>query len=98
MTAMSLDHLADRINAVVETLFTFARNPRMNLRPGDINNTVREALESIREVYGYEYKIDGTRISIQPSGIQTRVAQPDSIKISPIMNIRKVFMMIISAD
>ena len=37
--------------------------------------TLREALESIREIYGYEYKIDGTRIFVQPAGIQTRVFQ-----------------------
>jgi len=37
--------------------------------------TIREALDSIRDLYGYEYKIDGTRILIQPAGIQTRVFQ-----------------------
>jgi MSHA biogenesis protein MshL len=37
--------------------------------------TVREALEAIREVYGYEFKIDGSRIYIQPAGLQTRVFQ-----------------------
>ncbi|HEY6241859.1 MAG TPA: secretin N-terminal domain-containing protein [Burkholderiales bacterium] len=35
--------------------------------------TVPEALDSIREVYGYEYKIDGARIHVQPAGLQTRV-------------------------
>jgi MSHA biogenesis protein MshL len=39
----------------------------------DVN--LREALDSIRDLYGYEYKIDGTRIFIQPAGIQTRVFQ-----------------------
>jgi MSHA biogenesis protein MshL len=39
----------------------------------DVN--LREALDSIRDLYGYEYKIDGTRILIQPAGIQTRVFQ-----------------------
>src|ERR1039458_8129329 len=34
-----------------------------------------EALESIREIYGYEYKIDGSRVYIQPAGMQTRVFQ-----------------------
>lgn len=29
--------------------------------------TVREALDSIRELYGYEYRIQGNRISIQPN-------------------------------
>src|SRR5205823_12790876 len=37
--------------------------------------TLREALDAIREVYGYEYRIDGTRIFIQPPGIQARVFQ-----------------------
>jgi MSHA biogenesis protein MshL len=37
--------------------------------------TLREALDTLRDVYGYEYKIDGTRIFIQPAGIQTRVFQ-----------------------
>ena len=37
--------------------------------------TLREALDAIREVYGYEYKIDGTRIFIQPPGLQARVFQ-----------------------
>ncbi|HYD55476.1 MAG TPA: secretin N-terminal domain-containing protein [Burkholderiales bacterium] len=35
--------------------------------------TLQEALESIRDLYGYEFKIDGSRISVQPAGIQTRV-------------------------
>ncbi len=35
--------------------------------------TVKEALDSIREVYGYEYRVEGTRIYIQPVGLQTRV-------------------------
>ncbi|MFZ2651770.1 MAG: secretin N-terminal domain-containing protein [Burkholderiaceae bacterium] len=35
--------------------------------------TLREALESIREVYGYEFRIDGRRISIFPSTLQTRI-------------------------
>lgn len=35
--------------------------------------TVFEALESIREIYGYEYKVDGSRIYIQPLAMQTRI-------------------------
>jgi MSHA biogenesis protein MshL len=35
--------------------------------------TLREALDSLRDLYGYEYRIDGSRISIQPAGLQTRV-------------------------
>ena len=37
--------------------------------------TLREALDAIREVYGYEYKIEGTRIFIQPPGLRARVFQ-----------------------
>lgn len=37
--------------------------------------TVQEALDAIRELYGYEYRVDGTRIYIQPVALQTRVFQ-----------------------
>jgi MSHA biogenesis protein MshL len=37
--------------------------------------TLREALQSLRELYGYEYSIDGSRIYIQPITIQTRIFQ-----------------------
>ena len=37
--------------------------------------TVREALETLRELYGYEFKIQGTRIFIQPNTLQTRLFQ-----------------------
>ncbi|MEO8007663.1 MAG: secretin N-terminal domain-containing protein, partial [Betaproteobacteria bacterium] len=37
--------------------------------------TVFEALETIREVYGYEYKVQGNRILVEPLGMQTRVYQ-----------------------
>ncbi len=39
----------------------------------DVN--VKEALEAIRELYGYEFAIKGNRISIQPNTLQTRVFQ-----------------------
>ena len=48
-----------------------AGNISLNLK--DV--TLREALDAIREVYGYEYRIEGTRIFIQPPGIQARVFQ-----------------------
>ena len=35
--------------------------------------TLREALESIRDVYGYEFKIDGRRITVFPATMQTRI-------------------------
>jgi MSHA biogenesis protein MshL len=37
--------------------------------------TVREALDSIRDLYGYDYKVEGTRILIHPAGLQTRIFQ-----------------------
>ncbi len=37
------------------------------------DTTVREAMDAIRELYGYEYRIEGTRIFVQPASIQTRV-------------------------
>ena len=37
--------------------------------------TVREALDTLRELYGYEYRMQGTRIFIQPNTLQTRIFQ-----------------------
>jgi len=37
------------------------------------DTTVREALEALRDLYGYEYRIEGTRIFVQPASMQTRV-------------------------
>ena len=37
--------------------------------------TVFEALDTLREMYGYEYKLQGPRVLIQPLGLQTRVFQ-----------------------
>jgi MSHA biogenesis protein MshL len=48
-----------------------AGNISLNLK--DV--TVFEALETIRNVYGYEYKVDGTRIFIQGITMQTRIFQ-----------------------
>lgn len=39
------------------------------------NVTVREALETLRELYGYEFKLQGTRVYIQSNALQTRVFQ-----------------------
>lgn len=39
------------------------------------NVTVIEALDSIRDMYGYEYEIKGTRILIRPNAMQTRLYQ-----------------------
>ncbi|MFA6312362.1 MAG: secretin N-terminal domain-containing protein [Sterolibacterium sp.] len=37
--------------------------------------TIKEALDTIRELYGYEYKVQGTRIFIQSNTLQSRVFQ-----------------------
>lgn len=37
------------------------------------NVNVREALDAIRDLYGYEYRVQGNRIWIQPNTMQTRV-------------------------
>jgi MSHA biogenesis protein MshL len=37
--------------------------------------TLFEALDAIRELYGYEYKVEGNRIYIKPLSLQTRVFQ-----------------------
>jgi MSHA biogenesis protein MshL len=35
--------------------------------------TLQETLDAVREMYGYDYKIDGTRISIKPLTMQTKM-------------------------
>jgi len=37
--------------------------------------TVREALDTLRELYGYEYRIDGKRVFVQAASLQTRLFQ-----------------------
>jgi MSHA biogenesis protein MshL len=37
--------------------------------------TLFEALDAIRDLYGYDYSVDGNRITIKPLSIQTRVFQ-----------------------
>ena len=37
------------------------------------NTTVREALDTLRDVYGYEYRVQGNRIYVQPNTVQTRL-------------------------
>jgi len=41
--------------------------------------TLWEALDSIRDLYGYDYTVEGTRIMIQPAGLQTRIFQVNYI-------------------
>jgi MSHA biogenesis protein MshL len=37
------------------------------------NTSVREALDTLRDVYGYDYRVQGNRITVQPNTIQTRI-------------------------
>ena len=39
------------------------------------DTTVPEALETVRDLYGYDFRIQGNRILVQPAEIQTRVFQ-----------------------
>lgn len=39
------------------------------------NVTIKEALDTLRDLYGYEYRVQGTRIMILPNTLQTRVFQ-----------------------
>lgn len=39
------------------------------------NVTLREALDTIRDMYGFDYSIQGTRISVLPNTMQTRLYQ-----------------------
>lgn len=37
------------------------------------DSTVREAMDALRELYGYEYRIEGKRVFVQSQAIQTRL-------------------------
>lgn len=37
--------------------------------------TLFEALDAVREIYGYDYRVEGTRIYVRPIAMQTRVFQ-----------------------
>ncbi|GAB3248906.1 pilus (MSHA type) biogenesis protein MshL [Chitinimonas naiadis] len=39
------------------------------------NVTVPEVMQALRDLYGYEYRIEGTRIMVQPSGLRSRIFQ-----------------------
>ncbi len=41
--------------------------------------TVFEALDAVREIYGYEYTVDGTRIYVQPPELKTKLYQVNYI-------------------
>jgi MSHA biogenesis protein MshL len=41
------------------------------------NTTLMEALESLRELYGYDFRVSGNRIFVQTNGVQTRLFKVD---------------------
>ena len=65
------------VSIVSGTRYSMIVNPAvsgtLSLNLKDV--TVREALEAIREAYGYEFRIDGSRIYVESAGLQTRVFQ-----------------------
>jgi MSHA biogenesis protein MshL len=44
--------------------------------------TVTEALDTLRELYGYEYRVQGNRITVQPVTMQTRVFKVNYLQAS----------------
>jgi MSHA biogenesis protein MshL len=65
------------MSIVAGTRYSMLLNPNVkgNISLNLKNVTVFDALEAIREIYGYDYKIDGSRIYIQPLTLQTRIFQ-----------------------
>ncbi len=60
---------------VADTRYSMLMHPEVN---GQLSVTlrgvtVREALESLRDVYGYDFKLDGRRITVYPPTMQTRI-------------------------
>jgi MSHA biogenesis protein MshL len=65
-------------SALVEgTRYSMLLDPRVDgvisARLKDV--TLFEALDAVRELYGYDYKVDGTRVYIRPLTLQTRMFQ-----------------------
>lgn len=61
-----------------------ANTPYSMLVPSDMagdisvslkNVTVREALDALRDLYGYQYKVSGSRIHVQSNSMQSRLFQ-----------------------
>ncbi len=58
-----------RYNMLVHPDVTGSISAKLN------NVTLFETLDAIREIYGYEYKVEGTRIYVKPPGLQTSIFQ-----------------------
>ena len=63
------------LSIVSGTRFSMLVHPdvRGNVTVSLKDATVRDALDALRDLYGYEYRIDGTRIFVQPASIRTKV-------------------------
>lgn len=57
------------------TRYSILLNPEVkgNITVNLKDVTVREALDALRELYGYDYRVDGTRVFVQPAGLQTKI-------------------------
>ncbi len=68
------------LNAIVAgTRFSMVVHPDIKA-PMSFNlkdATIPDVLHSVREIYGYEYKIEGTRIFVLPASLQTRLFKVD---------------------
>ncbi|NMM37566.1 MAG: general secretion pathway protein GspD [Glaciimonas sp.] len=58
-----------RYNMLVHPEVTGTISAKLN------NVTLFETLDAIHEIYGYEYKVEGTRIYVKPPGLQTSIFQ-----------------------
>ncbi len=63
------------LSMVAETRYSMLMHPEVagTLSVTLRGVTLREALESIREVYGYDHRIEGRRITVFPPSLQTRI-------------------------
>lgn len=65
------------MSLVADTRYSMLVHPKVSgtisVRLKDV--TLREALNSLREIYGYEYRIQGNRVHIQPGGLRALVFQ-----------------------
>jgi len=60
-----------------DTRYSMIVDPQLNamVTVGLKDVTLVEALETLREMYGFEYRVQGTRIFVQPAALATRVFQ-----------------------